>query len=76
MIMLCERCFAPIGDDETVVSLAHIDYVLPGGDIAWSHTYAHTDLEAAGCVAPCVPPHQRPDTGSWDPKRGIQSRRP
>jgi hypothetical protein len=72
MIKLCERCYAPIVDDENVVSLAHIDHALPGGDIAWLHTYVHT----SGCQEPRVPPHQRPDTGSWDSSRGIGSRRP
>ena len=73
MVMLCERCFAPVKDGEkNVVSLAHIDTVLPDGSITWNHTYVHT----TGCVEPRVPEHQRPDTGSWDPNRGIQSRRP
>ncbi len=73
MIMLCERCFAPVeADDEKVVRLAHINHVLPDGTFSWNYTYVHT----AGCAEPRIPEHQRPDTGSWDPGRGIQSRRP
>jgi hypothetical protein len=65
MIMLCERCCAPIGDDEAVLRLAHVDRAHPDGSITWVHSYVHT----AACVAP------RPDPGSWDPARGIGSRR-
>ena len=72
MVMLCERCFAPVEDGEkNVMSLAHIDTVLPDGSITWTHTYVHT----AGCAEPRVPDHQRPDTSTWDASRGIQSRR-
>ncbi|OJY43764.1 hypothetical protein [Pseudonocardia sp. 73-21] len=72
MVMLCERCFSPVEDgEENVVSLAHIDTVLPDGSITWNHAYVHT----AGCTEPRVPEHQRPDTGTWDSSRGIQSRR-
>jgi hypothetical protein len=73
MVMLCERCFAPVeAGEQNVVSLAHIDDVLPDGSITWNRTYVHT----AGCAEPRVPDHQRPDTGSWDPRRGIGFRRP
>lgn len=72
MITLCERCFAVVdADDEHVVSLAHIDDVRSDGAVTWNHTYVHT----SGCAEPRVPAHQRPDTGTWDPGRGIRSRR-
>ena len=47
MIMLCERCFAPIGDDEPVVRL------LGGADggVRWGYRYRHP-----GGVPRCVPP--------------------
>lgn len=73
MIMLCERCFAPVeAGAEKVVRLAYIDHALPDGTVTCSYTYVHT----SGCLEPRVPDHQRPDTGTWDPSRGIQSRRP
>jgi hypothetical protein len=72
MIMLCERCYAPIADGETVLRLAHIDAARSDGEITWVHTYVHT----AACTTPRVAPHDRPDTGGWDPARGIGSHRP
>ena len=60
MIMLCERCCAPIDDREPVVRLAHIDSAQPDGSVS----------------PPRTAPHDRPDTGAWDPTRGIGSRRP
>ena len=74
MIMLCERCFAPIGDGESIVRLAHIDEALPGGSIRWVHSYLHTG-SATQCVAERSAPHERPDLGAWDPARGIGGRR-
>jgi hypothetical protein len=72
MTKLCERCYAPIeAEDDNVVSFAHIDDVRPDGSITWNHTYVHK----SGCAEPRLPAHQRPDTGTWDPGRGIQSRR-
>jgi hypothetical protein len=67
MIMLCERCCAPITDREPVVRYAHIDRARPDGSIAWIHSYVHT----ARCVAPRPAPHDRPDTGGWDATRSI-----
>jgi hypothetical protein len=72
MIMLCERCCAPIGDDEPMLRLAHIDDALLDGSIRWVHSYVHT----TPCVAERVAPHERPDTGAWDPARGIGGFRP
>lgn len=67
MIMLCERCCAPIGEGEPVLRLAHIAEALPDGSIRWTHSYVHT----TGCVAERVADHERPDHGAWDPARGI-----
>jgi hypothetical protein len=71
MIMLCERCFASIGTDEPVVRLAHIDRAHPDGSISWVHTYVHV----TPCTARQPVPRERPDTGAWDPSRGIAARR-
>ena len=67
MIMLCERCCAPIADGEPLVRYAHIERALSDGSILWMHTYVHT----ARCLAPRPAPHERPDTGEWDATRGI-----
>lgn len=67
MIMLCERCCAPIGDGEPVVRLAHVDHARPDGTIAWTYAFVHT----TACLAVRPAPHERPDTGAWDPARGI-----
>ncbi len=72
MTMLCERCYAPIAGGEPVLRLAHIDAAQPDGSISWVHSYVHT----TACLAPQPAPHERPDTGTWDPSRGIASRRP
>ena len=72
MIMLCERCFAPIDQGEPVVRLAHIDTAHPNGNISWAYSYLHT----ADCTTPRPAPHERPNIGAWDPSRGIASRRP
>lgn len=71
MIMLCERCFAVIGDGEPVLRLAHIDHSDVEGTVTWVHTYVHT----ASCSPPQPAAHELPDTGAWDPARGIGSRR-
>ncbi len=71
MIMLCERCCAPIDDNEPMLRLAHIGHADAGGNITWNHTYVHT----AACTTPCAPQHQRPDTGAWDPGRSIGAHR-
>lgn len=71
MIMLCERCCAPIVAGETMVRYAHIDQAHPDGNISWLHTYLHT----AACTAPRVADHDRPDQGGWDASRGIGAQR-
>ena len=71
MIMLCERCCAPIADGESMVRYAHIDRAHPDGSITWVHTYVHT----AACVVPQVAEHERRDQGAWDPSRGVGARR-
>lgn len=71
MIMLCERCYTPVDDGEAFVSLAQIVGADRRGNITWIHTHVHT----AGCVMPRLAPHERPDTGAWDPARRIGSRR-
>lgn len=71
MIMLCERCLTPIDDGEGFVPFAHLDGADLGGNLTWVHSFVHT----AGCVLPRFAPHERPDTGAWDPARGIGSRR-
>ena len=71
MIMLCERCFAPVADGEPAVRLAHIDGVLPDGTVVWVHSYLH----GTPCLPPRPGPGERPDTGAWNPARGIGSRR-
>jgi len=72
MIMLCERCYAQIAESEPVLRLAHIDHARPDGSIVWNHVYVHT----TPCGAPRPAAHQRPDTGAWNPARGIAGRRP
>ena len=67
MIMLCERCYAPIHEGAPVLRLAHIDRAHPDGSISWNHSYLHT----AGCALPRPAPHERPDTGEWDASRSI-----
>lgn len=67
MIMLCERCCAPIGAGETMVRYARIDQAQPDGGITWLHTYVHT----AACVVPRAADHDRPDHGGRDASRGI-----
>lgn len=67
MIMICERCYAPIGEGESLVRLAHIDRAYQDGSIDWVHAYVHLDA----CVASRVADHERPDTGTWDQARGI-----
>lgn len=71
MIMLCERCYAPIEEGEAAVRFAHIDQAHPDGSITWIHTWVHTTV----CAGPRPAVHERPDTGAWDPGRGIGSRR-
>jgi hypothetical protein len=73
MIMLCERCYAPISEGEPLVRFAHIDRAHADGSISWIHTYVHT----GGCgEKPRPAPHERPDTGEWDASRSIGAHRP
>lgn len=72
MIMLCERCYAPINDGESVLRLAHIDHADDAGNVTWVHTYVHV----SGCVPPRPADHERPDKGDWDASRGIGAHRP
>lgn len=72
MIMICERCYSPVGEDEPVVRLAHIDRAHADGSVTWVHSYVHT----TACAEPATPAHQRPDTGSWDSSRGVGGHRP
>lgn len=67
MIMLCERCCAPIGEGDSLVRLARIDRAHADGSVTWVH--AHFHLEP--CAPPRPAPHERPDTGAWDAARGI-----
>lgn len=78
MIMLCERCFAEIGAGEPVVRLAHIDGAGPDGSLAWRHSFLHVAPCAPAGTAPCAPAGtapRRPDTGAWNPSRGVAARR-
>ena len=70
MIVLCERCCAPIHSGEARVRLAQIDHVRPDGSVAWLYLFVHTTV----CVAPPIGP-ARPDTGSWDPARRVGAQR-
>lgn len=72
MFMICERCYGPIGEGEPLVRLAHIDQALPDGNVSWVYAYLHQEP----CTPPRPAPHQQPDTGSWDPARGIGGLRP
>lgn len=65
--MLCERCFAPIGEGESLVRLAHIDHAHPDGSVTWAYAYVHL----TACATPRPAPHERPDAGGWDAARGI-----
>lgn len=71
MIMLCERCYAPVEDGEAVVRLAHADRAHTDGRITWVHSFVHT----TACVAPCPAPTEPPDHGTWNASRGIAARR-
>ncbi|MEN3265902.1 hypothetical protein [Pseudonocardia sp.] len=74
MIMICERCYAPIGDGDAVVRLAHVDETRPDGSVRWRYSYVHPAGSAA-CGTTLPPDGQRPDTGAWNPARGIDGRR-
>lgn len=65
--MICERCYTPIDEGDSLVRFAHIDQAHPDGSVTWKYAYVHL----TACVT--LPPeaHERPDTGSWDAARGI-----
>ena len=67
VIILCERCFVPIGHDEPMVRDAHPQAVDIDGTAQWVHSYRHLNR----CTTLWHAPHDRPDTGAWDPRRGI-----
>jgi len=71
MIMICERCYAPVGNDEPVLRLAHIAHARADGDVQWRHSYVHTGT----CAAPRTAPHRRPDPGEWNASRSVGWRR-
>jgi hypothetical protein len=50
-----------------MVRLAHIDHARRDGTLVWRHSFVHS----GGCAAPRPAEHERPDTGTWDPARGI-----
>ncbi len=67
MIMICERCYTLIGQDESLVRLAHIDQVHPDGSVVWVYAYVHV----TACATPRAAVQERPDTGAWNPARGV-----
>jgi hypothetical protein len=71
MIVLCERCCAPIGEGESLVRLARIDRAHADGSVTWVHAHVHLDV----CVEPRPAPHERPDTSGWDATRGVGGHR-
>jgi hypothetical protein len=75
MIKICERCYAPIDDDEPVARLAHIHEAYPDGSVTWHYSYAHA-AASPFCAEDPTATAERPDTGDWDPTRGIGPRRP
>lgn len=67
MIMICERCYTPIGEGEPLVRLAHIDHAHPDGSVTWTYAYVHV----TACAIPRAAVRERPDTGTWNPARGV-----
>jgi hypothetical protein len=68
MILICERCYAPIDvQHEEHVTYAHIDRALRDGSVLWVRSAVH--------AAPCGQdarrrsPGERPDAGEWDASR-------
>jgi hypothetical protein len=61
VIMLCERCLAPIGDDEPVVRLIG----RADGGIRWGYRYQHLG-GSPRCVLPRLVPQGRAEP---DPDR-------
>jgi hypothetical protein len=54
VILLCERCFAVIGDDEPVVRL----FSPADGGVRWGYRYQHLG-GSARCVLPRLVAHGR-----------------
>ncbi|WP_075295146.1 MULTISPECIES: hypothetical protein [unclassified Pseudonocardia] len=52
MILLCERCYAPVDPaTERHYRLSHIDHADAAGDVVWRDAVVHTDAcAAAGTV--------------------------
>jgi hypothetical protein len=71
MIMICERCCAPITQGESLVRLAHVDQSHADGSVTWVYAFVHLDV----CVAPRPARHERPNTAGWDASRGIRGHR-
>jgi hypothetical protein len=68
MILICERCYAPIDvEREEHVTYAHIDRALRDGTVLWVHSAVHT--APCGQDAPGRSPGERPDAGEWDASR-------
>ncbi len=67
MIVLCERCCAPIGEGESLVRLARIDRAHADGSVTWVYAFVHLQV----CATPRPARHERPDTTGWDAARGI-----
>jgi hypothetical protein len=71
VIMLCERCFAPIGDDEPVVRL----FGPADGGVRWGYRYQHLG-GSPRCVPPRLVAHARPaPEPEPDRRQGIVVRR-
>jgi hypothetical protein len=68
VIMLCERCFAPISDDEPVVRL----FGPADGGVRWGYRYQHLG-GSSRCVPPPLVVRSRADP---DRRRDIAVRRP
>ena len=68
MIMLCERCFAPIADEEPVVRL----FVPADHGVHGSYRYQQLG-GSSRCVPPRLVPHGRPDQ---DRRQGSAALRP
>jgi hypothetical protein len=73
MIMICERCFTRIGHGEAAVRLPQIGDARPDGSVTWRYSYVHP-AGAAACGATRHRDGHRPDTGAWNPARGIGGR--
>jgi hypothetical protein len=75
MIKICERCYAPIDDNEPVIRMAHVHEAYPDGSVTWHYAYTHA-VASPSCTDGLADTGRRPDTGDWDPARGIGPSRP